>query len=263
MKRIMLTSLEFGTSFGVDRAICDLIIAGRLSAVGCSVTGSLWTKEFYQLRDVVEWAEHETKVGLTVCLTGDAMPVTDFGREIFGEKFPNQNYYRLRAPLNLLPDELIAAEVAAQIDMFENVYARAPAFIAVQGNMARFPVIANTVIAIATMMRGREPAVVAPLASRRYLSGFVNKAVGSGLSVIHSGPSMPMQVEEDDLRDFFWHGLNEAEDQMMVFCHPAYKEEVVESKKEKRFWEARQNQLNFLNGEEFPFLLMEKDIFLF
>ncbi|WP_310621139.1 ChbG/HpnK family deacetylase [Flexibacterium corallicola] len=264
MKRILLTSLEFGKSYGVDRAICDLIIAGRLSAVGCSVTGPMWTKEFYQLRDVVEWAEHSTQVGLTVSLTKNAMPVTDFGRQKFGEEFPTENFYRARAPLNLLPIDLLSAEIAVQIDMFENVYSRAPAFIAMQDNLARFPAIADIMIQVVKLMKGREPVLVAPKASGRVVHRFMQKAEKQGLETIRSGPSLPLPLRDDEeLRDFFWNSLNNADDQTMVFCSPSYPEEISPTKRERKWSNYRQNQLNFLRGEEFPFLLMEKDIFLF
>lgn len=133
MKRILLTSLEFGQSYGVDRAICDLIIAGRLSAVGCVVTGEMWSREFYQLRDVVAWAEHETMVGLTVTLTKPAGPLTDFGHTVFGDLFPSSLWYSIRSPMKMLPEEAIAAEIAAQVDLFEEVYARPPALLQYKG----------------------------------------------------------------------------------------------------------------------------------
>ncbi len=265
MKRILLTSLEFGQSYGVDRAICDLIIAGRLSAVGCVVTGEMWSREFYQLRDVVAWAEHETMVGLTVTLTKPAGPLTDFGHTVFGDVFPASWWYSIRSPMKMLPEEAIAAEIAAQVDLFEEVYARPPAFVAIQGNLAKHPAVHSALITVLTMMKGREPALVLPAGGSRTSNAITKRATRAGLKAIACGPDLPMADEDTDLRDFFWHGINEAQDSAMVLCRPSYPEEQAQPVKKKsvRQRSSRENQLKFLISEEFPFLLMEKDIFLF
>lgn len=265
MKRILLTSLEFGQSYGVDRAICDLIIAGRLSAVGCVVTGEMWSKEFYQLRDVVAWAEHETLVGLTVTLTRPAEPLTDFGRQVFGHQFPAAWWYAIRSPMKMLPEEGIAAEIAAQIDVFEEVYARPPAFVAIQGNIGKHPAVYSALIIVLSMMKGREPALVIPPGADRTAKTITKKAAKSGLKTIQSGPDLPLVDEDSDLRDFFWHGINDAKDSAMVLCRPSYPEEqpINARKQALRTSVSRENQLKFLISEEFPYLLMEKDIFLF
>ncbi|KZL05494.1 YdjC-like protein [Pseudovibrio axinellae] len=265
MKRILLTSLEFGQSYGVDRAICDLIIAGRLSAVGCVVTGKMWSREFYQLRDVVAWAEHETMVGLTVTLSKPVSPLTDFGGTVFGKVFPAPWWYALRSPFKMLPEEAIAAEIAAQVDLFEEVYARPPAFVAIQGNLAKYTAVNSALITVLSMMKGREPALVIPGGASRGAEAIAKRAAKAGLKSIVSGPDLPMADEDTDLRDFFWHGINEAQDSAMVLCRPSYPdgERPLTKKQNIRQISSRENQLKFLISEEFPFLLMEKDIFLF
>ena len=51
----------------------------------------------------------------------------------------------------------------------------------------------------------------------------------------------------------------------MVLCRPSYPESQVDNtrKQNLRINMSRENQLKFLISEEFPYLLMEKDIFLF
>ncbi|MDD7911364.1 ChbG/HpnK family deacetylase [Pseudovibrio exalbescens] len=262
MKRILLTSLEFGTSFGVDRAICDLIIAGRLSAVGCVVTGDLWQKEFYQLRDVVSWAEQNTKVGVTIRLSKGAAPLTPMGESAFGAQFPSKLWYYMRAPLNLLPDEILEAEIAAQIELFQQIYLRAPAFIALDEDLMAFSAVAQRVLNVASLMKVPKPALVGPAGDHDKNSRFHRAAKKAGLETIFSGPTVPVDGDETDLREFFWHGLDVPFDHSMVFCQPAYSENKGD-KKAIKDENARERQLRFLSSEEFPYLLNEKDIFLF
>lgn len=262
MKRILLTNLEFGTSFGVDRAICDLIIAGRLSAVGCVVTGPLWEKEFYQLRDVVAWAEQDTKVGVTLTLRRGYAPLTPLGAAAFGQSYPSMAWYYLRAPFNLLPDEVLEAEIAAQIELFQQIYLRAPAFVAVEGDLIRFAAVAQRVVNVVSLMRAPLPAIVGPSGEYHSGSSLEKAAAKAGLQTIYAGPTLPECGDETDLREFFWHGLDVPHESSMVFCQPGYpeKEPSIKPLKEQN---ARERQLRFLNSEEFPYLLSEKDIFLF
>lgn len=74
MKRIQLTSPEYGLTFGIDRALRQLAQDGLLSAIGCVVVSDLWSREYLPLRDTVDAVRHHTRVGLTLTLTGRARP---------------------------------------------------------------------------------------------------------------------------------------------------------------------------------------------
>ena len=76
MKRILLTSADYGLAFGVDRALRELISAGALSAVGCLVVSDLWSREYLPLRDTVDNVRHQTLVGLTLALTRPFAPLS-------------------------------------------------------------------------------------------------------------------------------------------------------------------------------------------
>ena len=44
MKQITLGALDYGLAFGVDRALRDLAVNGRLSAIDALVTTELWPR---------------------------------------------------------------------------------------------------------------------------------------------------------------------------------------------------------------------------
>ena len=83
MKRILLTSPDYGLAFGVDRALRELISAGALSAVGCLVVSDLWSREYLPLRDTVDSVRHRTLVGLTLTLTHPFAPLSMRARSQF------------------------------------------------------------------------------------------------------------------------------------------------------------------------------------
>ncbi|WP_068318653.1 ChbG/HpnK family deacetylase [Polycladidibacter hongkongensis] len=276
MKRIMLTALEFGESYNTNRAICELVMAGRLSAVGCNVTGEYWAKEFYQLRDVVAWADQETKVGLTICLSAPAIPLSNYygrfpkklGEHISPRPFPPLWQQRLRAFFTALPITAIEGEIARQIDCFEEYYARPPQFLALEHNLARFAPLQKALVKAAGLMKGRQPALVGPREAPNAESAMARQTRKQGLQFHYAGPKLPLFSSSEDLRSFFWNQLANLRDCEMVFCSPSYPNETAPKsrlffKGQSAFTTSRAQHLNFLNSEEFPFMLNEKDLFLF
>ncbi|WP_029058580.1 ChbG/HpnK family deacetylase [Stappia stellulata] len=268
MKRILMTSADYGLAFGIDRTLRDLIVEGRLSAVGCLVASDLWTREYLPLRDAVDAARHRTLVGLTLALTRPHAPVSVRGRTRFGDAFPSPRWWRWRDPLRLLPAEDLAEEVDAQLICFEEYYQRPPDFLHVADDLLALPRVARTVIKTVAL-RKHAPALVSPAwpgegaRARRVARGFARQAARARLRVMQRGPAFPplatLEAQETHLRN----GFNGLDDRTMVFCHLGEADDRLRRLEPRADLSVREVQTGFFKSPVFPLLLVEKDIFLY
>lgn len=268
MKRILLTSPDYGLTFGIDRALRELIEGGLLSAVGCLVVSDLWSREYLPLRDAVDGVRHHTRVGLTLALAAPHTPLSLRGRETFGERLPRAGWWRWRDRLRLVPDEVLADEVDAQLACFEEFYQRPAAFLHASEDLLALPRVAAVVLARAALRRVR-PAVVSPFAdvpgrrpshAARRFARMVREA---GLHVLPRAPALPDTAQRTPLEQHVWRGLNGQADGAVVLCRPGEIDDRLRRSEPRGLQEVRQAQLDFLRSPAFNLLIVEKDIFLY
>ncbi|WP_417769711.1 ChbG/HpnK family deacetylase [Stappia sp.] len=262
MKRILLTSADYGLAFGVDRALRELIAAGALSAVGCLVVSDLWSREYMPLRDAVDSVRHRTLVGLTLALTQPHQPLSVRGRSQFGDAFPRARWWRFRGALRLLPDEMIADEVEAQFACFEEFYQRPADFLHVTDDLLALPALARVVLEQAGLRRW-PPRIVMPPLEPRAARRFARLAGECGVRVLQRGPAFPATVEEADHVHHVRRRLDGLSDRTVVFCQPAEVDDRLRRSEPRARLDTRSAQYAFFRGSTFPLLLMEKDIFLY
>jgi hypothetical protein len=267
MKRIQLTSPEYGLTFGIDRALRQLAQDGLLSAIGCVVVSDLWSREYLPLRDTVDAVRHHTRIGLTLTLTGAHAPLSVRARELFGEQLPRPRWWRWRDWLRLVPDEVLAEEVDAQFTCFEEFYQRPAEFLHVGDDLLACPRIARVVLKQTGLRRVR-PAIVSPFAERppvrpgRAEKRLVRVARENGLKVLPRAPSFPETGGREALEQHVWRGLNGQEDGSVVLCHPGEVDDRLRRSEPRAAQEVRETQLDFLKSQAFSLLIVEKDIFL-
>lgn len=262
MKRILLTSADYGLAFGVDRALRELISAGALSAVGCLVVSDLWSREYLPLRDTVDSVRHRTLVGLTLTLTAPYAPLSVRGRGQFGNAFPKARWWRFRGALRLLPDETIVDEVEAQFACFEEFYQRPADFLHVGEDLLAVPALARVVLKQAGQRRW-PPRIVMPPLEPRAARRFARLAGEHGVRVLERGPAFPETVEEEAHVRHVRRGLDGLSDRTVVFCQPAEVDDRLRRAEPRARLDMRSAQYAFLRGSTFPLLLMEKGIFLY
>ncbi|MEI2386396.1 ChbG/HpnK family deacetylase [Breoghania sp. JC706] len=264
MKRIVLTALDYGTAFGVDRAIRALLADNRLTAVGCVAASDRWPREYLPLRDQVETVARRTRVGLTLALARPYAPVSDPAREALGPRFPAPRYYSLRAPLGLLPSMALKAEIEAQFQRFQDYYGRQPSFVALADGLDRNAGIVKLVVEVmAERYREDWPEFLFTQPERlrsRLLARRIRKFGGD---VNREAVSLPMTNDPKELHRFFWRGLEGRSDGTTVWCSPAQADEHLRSLAARSEIEARETQFAYLDSPDFLLALTEKDIFLF
>jgi predicted glycoside hydrolase/deacetylase ChbG (UPF0249 family) len=268
MKRILLTSPDYGLTFGIDRALRGLIEGGLLSAVGCLVVSDLWSREYLPLRDAVDSVRHRTRVGLTLALTGPHAPLSVKARETFGDRFPRASWWRWRDRLRLVPSDVLADEVDAQFTCFEEFYQRPADFLHVADDLLACPRIARVVLQQVGLRRMR-PTVVSPVAVRpgaapsRAARVLERIARDAGLRAMTRGPDFPAVATRADLERHVWRGLNGQTDGAVVFCQPGEIDDRLRRSEPRPLQEVRQSQLDFFRSPAFSLLIVEKDIFLY
>lgn len=268
MKRILMTSPDYGLAFGIDRTLRELIAEGRLSAVGCLVASDLWSREYLPLRDAVDAQRHRTLVGLTVALTRPHAPVSVRGRTRFGDAFPRPRWWRWRDALRLVPAEDLAEEVDAQLVCFEEYYQRPPDFLHVADDLMALPRVARIVMKTVAL-RKHAPALLSPAweaegrRARHAARVFARQAARARLRVLQRGPSFPqvpaLAAQETHLRS----GFNGLEDRTMVLCRLGEADDRLRRMEARTELSVRETQTGFFKSPVFPLLLVEKDIFLY
>jgi len=268
MKRILLTSVDYGLAFGVDRALRGLVAEGRLSAVGCLVVSDLWSREYLPLRDCVDAAPHRTRVGVTLTLTRPHAPLSVKGRSRFGEALPGRGWWRRRDALRLVPRDVLVDEVEAQLTCFEEYYQRPPDFLHVADELLALPRIAHVVLRTASLRRHR-PLIVTPRlhadggVEARFARRFRRFAERYTLRVLPRGPAFPDVACAEAQQTHLRRGLAGVEDLAVVTCRPGTVDDRLRRLEPLARQDVREAQLAFLSGEAFPLLLVETDTFLF
>ncbi|MCC4244152.1 ChbG/HpnK family deacetylase [Stappia indica] len=262
MKRILLTSADYGLAFGVDRALRELISAGALSAVGCLVVSDLWSREYLPLRDTVDSVRHRTLVGLTLTLTRPFAPLSMRARGQFGSRFPKARWWRLWGALRLLPDEMLAEEVEAQLTCFEEFYQRPADFVHVADELLAVPALARVVLKQVALRRW-PPRIVMPQLGPRAATRFARTARDAGLKVLERGPDFPETIDEAVHVQHLRRGMDGLSDRTVVFCQPGEIDDRLRRVEPRARLDTRSAQFAFFRGDTFPLLLMEKDIFLY
>lgn len=120
----VLTADDYAMTPGVSRGILRLLDAGRISAAGAMTNRPCWQEA---ARDFVSFAG-KADLGLHLNLTCGA-PLSAMPRFAPGGTLPKLGPVILRGIAGALPEGEVAAEIAAQIDAFEQAMGRAPDFI--------------------------------------------------------------------------------------------------------------------------------------
>lgn len=140
---IVLCADDYGLSPGVSRAIVELAGAGRLSATGCMTVSPFWAEHAAWLMPLAERID----VGLHLTLS-DQRALGPLPRLAPEGRLPALPRLAPRAYLRRLDPAEIEAELTRQLDRFEAVLGRPPAFLDGHQHVHQLPVIREAVVAL-------------------------------------------------------------------------------------------------------------------
>ena len=142
-KPVVLCADDYGIAPGVGRGIRALAAAGRLSATSCMTVFAEWCDEASRLADATDRID----VGLHLTLT-DHAPLGAMPRLAPGGRLPALGRLIRLAHLRQLNRDEVAGEIARQLDAFEAVVGRPPAFVDGHQHVHVLPVVRDAVLAL-------------------------------------------------------------------------------------------------------------------
>lgn len=118
---------DYGLRDDINRAVLELVLSGRLSAVSCLVALERCTPEV-----LAELCRHGSRIdiGLHLCLTDEGLPLTaSHERETAGHVFPSYRKLLRNALLGALQARQVEAQVSEQYELFQHKCGRRPDYI--------------------------------------------------------------------------------------------------------------------------------------
>ncbi len=264
MKRITLGALDYGLAFGVDRTLRELLLGGRLSAVGCMVAGDLWTREFKPMQEVAGQLGKRALIGLTVALSGDRVrPLSKRMSEVYGGKMPSRARLERKAMLRLLPDEILIGEVQAQIEAFVSRMEREPDFIAVrEGLLDRTAIVKLVIASLVKANFKTKPWIVTSMPPGLHAARLKRIAAKAGFDVLPWGPPLPETADVEELQRLLRYHFDGHADMTFVACLPGAADDRLRREETREKIAIRECQRQVLASPRFFRTLDEKDVFL-
>lgn len=135
MKNIILCADDYGQNTSISQAIIDLIGKKRLSATSCLTTSNAWLEHAQWLKPFI----NQVDIGLHFNLTEGSSLTQNC------QFFPLFKLL-MKALLRQIKQNIIEAELNAQLDRFEAGLGRLPDFIDGHQHVHQFPVIRDAVL---------------------------------------------------------------------------------------------------------------------
>ncbi len=234
-KRIVLCADDYGQAESVSKGILALLTAGRLTATSCLVNQPDWQQQAAWLTPHTQSAD----VGLHLNFT-EGTPVSTLYIERMGQTFMPLGSLLRRSLMRsrIMDRESIAAEINAQLDLFEMGVGSLPRFIDGHQHVHHLPVISDVLLEV-YQQRLQESGVYlrAVTQHRRPFDVLVS---GLKRSVIHytGGSGFAGRLDElqiphntsfegiytfnkaSQYRDYFQNFLRKSADRGLIMCHP-------------------------------------------
>jgi predicted glycoside hydrolase/deacetylase ChbG (UPF0249 family) len=127
--RIWLCADDYGMAPGVNTAIRDLIMRGRLNATSVMVAAPSFTRTEVRSLAILNSGTPRAAIGLHLTLTAPFRPLTQGFRPLHENGFPLLRDLFKAGLLRRLDRAALAAEIDAQLSAFAAAFGRAPDFI--------------------------------------------------------------------------------------------------------------------------------------
>ena len=267
LRRIWLCADDYGLAPGVNAAIRDLIVRGRINATSVMVVAPSFSRSEALSLNILNSGATRVSIGLHLTLTAPFRPMTDRFRPLRRGAFLPLRSALTAATLRRYRSEPLMVEIATQISAFATAFGHPPDFIDGHQHVQVFPQIRDAVIDVvkavapdswvrqcgrapeAARRRGDRKAALLDRLSRR----FVRRAEATG---VRTNPAFAGTYDFTAGLDFaalfptFLKGLPE---QGLVMCHPGYPDAELAGLDSLTF--QRQREFDFFAGPAFPGVL--------
>ncbi|AWK85473.1 ChbG/HpnK family deacetylase [Azospirillum thermophilum] len=265
---VLLCADDYGLSPGVNRAICDLIAAGRLTATSVMSLCPHWPSGAEALKALAGKAD----VGLHFTLT-DQRPLGALPGLAPDGKLPPLGRLMRLAYTGGLDGREIRGELARQIDAFTAAWGGPPAYIDGHQHVHQLPTVRDAVVEALAGLPGayvRACGEPAGAVLRRGISvpkTLLIGGLGGGLARMVRRRSIPANDRFAGVYDFsgripfgalMARFLDEPRGRTLVMVHPGIPDEAL--RQADSLVEQRRVEYDYLRGPEFAALLAERGL---
>ena len=261
-KPLILCADDYALSPGVTRGILAALEAQRINATGAMTNRPLWKEA---ARDVMAYAER-ADIGLHLNFTLGS-PLGGMAKLAPNGELPKLGAFLKAARAGTLPREEIRAEIARQLDAFEDATGRAPAFIDGHQHVQVFPVMREALFdevvrrgyAGKVWLRDSSDSLIAILLRHVEITkalvvawlarGFAQEAARFGFTTNEGFAGFSaFDVARDYGKDFARYCTHQSE-RPLIMCHPGYLDEDPNAGDEVTA--SREAELRFLLSDDF------------
>lgn len=266
-RRVWLCADDYGIAPGVNKAIRELIARGRLNATSAMVVAPSFSRSAALQLSILNGRRKRVAIGLHLTMTAPFRPLTAFRPVSPDGAFLSIRDMLLRAFWPGFDRSLVAREVKAQFDAFQEAFGHPPDYVDGHHHVHLLPRIGSAVLAAA---KGANPdgwvrqcGQVAPLRERLHdrkgividlLSrGFRSQARQLGVATNPAFAGTYRFGPEASFAAYFPEFLKDLPEGGVVMCHPGFVDAELE--RLDPLTTLREKEYAYLASDDFPALL--------
>jgi predicted glycoside hydrolase/deacetylase ChbG (UPF0249 family) len=272
-RRIWLCADDYGISPGVNAAIRELILRGRINATSVMVAAPHCGGDEVAALDTLNSGEKRAAVGLHVTLTAPFKPLSaNFSPLRAGQFLPLNDLLRAAAARRF-HSEFLVIEIATQLRVFIDAFGRPPDFLDGHQHVHLFPQVRDAFLKVvaegAPGVWVRQCGRARParrLHDRKALTldilslGFRRKAKRMGITVNPAFAGTYNFSAKAKFAKIFPRFLSSLPEGGLIMCHPGFVDS--ELKALDSLTTLREHEFAFFNSDAFPKVLAEHGVAL-
>ena len=273
-RRIWLCADDYGISPGVNTAIRDLAVRGRLNATSVMAVAPSFHRSEASSLAAINTSSSRVAIGLHLTLTAPFRPLSESFKPVSNARFLTLAATLRHATMRRFGHDALKAEITAQIEVFVDAFGRAPDFIDGHQHVHLFPQISEAVLeamqALAPDAWLRQCGRVIPMSARfADRKGLLLDILSARLRRrcaalgVRTNPAFAGTYEFDDKADFaalFPRFLDRLPAGSVVMCHPGFVD--GELQRLDSLTTLREREYAYLISEAFPAALMARGLTL-
>jgi chitin disaccharide deacetylase len=272
--RLWLCADDYGIAPGVNSAIRDLIMHGRLNATSVMVVAPSFTRAEARSLAILNSGEPRAAIGLHLTFTAPFRPLTQGFRPRREDGFPLLRDLFKAGLMRQLKPEALAAEIDAQLAAFAAAFGRPPDFIDGHQHAHLAPQVRDEVLAAAkrhapcawVRQCGSVQSAVKRLGDPKGLMldwfsrAFRTRAEGRDVATNPAFAGTYSFRADADFAKKFPRFLDDLPDGGLVMCHPGHVDE--ELVRLDPLTDLREREYAYLAGDAFPAVLAARGLAL-
>jgi predicted glycoside hydrolase/deacetylase ChbG (UPF0249 family) len=272
-RRIIVCADDYALSPGVNKAILDLIIRGRINATSVMTVAPAFDRASSTALQEAARGKN-CQIGLHLTLTGPFRPLTMHFRPLQNDTFLPLSRLLGASLLRRLDREMLRAEISAQLTAFEQMFGRLPDYVDGHQHVHAFPQVRDAFVDVIAKAAPRawirqcgrvagakRSAIDLKSLTLDMLSvGLRGRAARQGLAFNPAFAGAYDFNRQPDFAELFGKFLEGLPEGGLVMCHPGFVDEMLIAF--DSLTNQREREYEFLASEAFPGLLTARNFVL-